>query len=374
MNKRKILMVTGSLHIGGMENVAMNIARYVDNSKFQVDFVVYGKEIGEYEKEVKVLGGEVYHIPFPREGARKYCFALRKILDTAGPYDVVHSHNLFPSGMVMKVAYDENVPVRIAHAHTNRDDTHLNVLRKIYQTIMRELIWRYSTQMFACSQKAGHYLFGDKFDNNGYVMNNGVATEQFVANLAVQNALKKEFGITSECVIGHTGRFVDVKNHRFLIDVFKSVCDKGENVKLLLVGDGPLKREIEEKVCDLGLSGKVIFTGMRTDVPQILSLMDVYVLPSKYEGVSVSLMEAQAAGVPFVVSESAFSDESKVTQYGVSVNLSDSIESWRDAVIQEMHRGKLKNARQIIIDKGYDSGTVIKYVQETYYTIKENRV
>ena len=102
--------------------------------------------------------------------------------------------------------------------------------------------------------------------------------------------------------------------------------------------------------------------------------MDVYVLPSKYEGVSVSLMEAQAAGIPFVVSESAYSDESKVTQYGVSVNLSDSIESWRDAVIQEMHRGKLKNARQIIIDKGYDSGTVIKFVQETYYTIKENRV
>lgn len=374
MNKRKILMVTGSLHVGGMENVAMNIARYVDNSRFQVDFVVYGKEIGEYENEVKALGGEVYHIPFPREGARKYCFALRKILDTAGPYDIVHSHNLFPSGMVMKAAYDENVPVRIAHAHTNRDDTHLNVFRKIYQTIMRELIWRYATQMFACSQKAGHYLFGDKFDNNGFVMNNGVATERFVANFSVQNTLKKEFGITSESVIGHTGRFVDVKNHRFLIDVFKSVCDKGENVKLLLVGDGPLKREIEEKVCDLGLSGKVIFTGMRTDVPQILSLMDVYVLPSKYEGVSVSLMEAQAAGIPFVVSESAFSDESKVTQYGVSVNLSDSIESWRDAVIQEMHRGKLKNARQIIIDKGYDSGTVIKYVQETYYTIKENRV
>lgn len=367
MTKKKILMVTGSLRIGGMENVAMNIARYIDRNQFQVNFVVYGPEIGEYEEEVKKIGGEVYHIPFPREGAIKYCKALEKIMKNTGPYDVVHSHNLFPSGMVMKIAHKEKVPVRIAHAHTNRDDTHLNLVRKIYQKCMRKLMWKHATQLFACSERAGNYLFQSKFSENGFVMNNGVGTEKFLIDESKKNRLKKEFNISSEKIIGHTGRFVEVKNHDFLIDVFKSICEKGENVKLLLIGDGSLKHAIEKKVHDLGLEDRVIFTGMRNDVHDLLALMDVYVLPSIYEGVSVSLMEAQAAGIPFVVSTSAYSDESKVTGYGVAVDLNKGIEAWGNAVIEQMNRGKLKNAIQIVIDKGYDTSTVVRFVQENYY-------
>lgn len=372
IKKKKILMVTGSLRIGGMENVAMNIARYIDENQFQINFVVYGDEIGEYENEVKKLGGKVYHIPFPREGARKYCGALEKIIKNTGPYDVVHSHNLFPSGMVMKVAHKAHVPVRIAHAHTNRDDTHLNLVRRIYQKYMRELMWKHATQLFACSQRAGIYLFQSKFNEYGFVMNNGVGTEKFLIDEYIKNELKKEFNISSEKIIGHTGRFVEVKNHSFLIDVFKAIYESGENVKMLLIGDGPLKKKIEEKVHDLGLEDRLIFTGMRNDVQNLLALMDVYVLPSIYEGVSVSLMEAQAAGVPFVVSTSAYSDESKVTEYGVAIDLNNSVEKWRDTVVEQMNHGKLKNAAQIVIDKGYDTSTVVKYVQEKYYKTKEN--
>lgn len=367
IEKRKILMVTGSLRIGGMENVAMNIARYIDRNQFQINFVVYGNEIGEYEEEVKKLGGEVYHIPFPREGAKKYCRALKEIMKKTGPYEVVHSHNLFPSGMVMKVAHEANVPVRIAHAHTNRDDTHLNIVRKIYQRLMRGLVWKYATQLFACSQKAGNYLFQEKFGDSGFVMNNGVGTEKFFIDDNKKNMLKKELGISSEKIIGHTGRFVQVKNHSFLVDVFKSIYDSGENVKLMLIGDGVLKGNIEEKVRNLGIEDRVIFTGMRNDVYDLLSLMDVYVLPSIYEGVSVSLMEAQAAGVPFVVSTAAYSDESKVTEYGVALDLDAGINTWRDVIVEQMQRGKLKNATQIVIDKGYDTNTVVKYVQSKYY-------
>lgn len=371
-DKKKILMVTGSLQIGGMENVTMNIARYVDKGQFQINFVVYGNKIGEFEDEVKQLGGEVYHISFPREGARKYCRALEKIMKDTGPYDVVHSHNLFPSGLVMKVAHKVQVPVRIAHAHTNRDDSNLNPIRRMYQNYMRKLMWKYATQLFACSQKAGNYLFQSKFSENGFVMNNGVDTENFLVDESTKNELKKEFNISSEKIIGHTGRFVEVKNHMFLIDIFKSICDCEENVKLLLIGDGPLKKSVEKKVSDLGLENRVIFTGMRNDVHNLLALMDVYVLPSLYEGVSVSLMEAQAAGVPFVVSTSAYSEESKVTEYGASIDLNSDIQNWRDIIIEQMQRGKLKNATQIVIDKGYDTSTVVKYVQDKYYNAKEN--
>lgn len=371
-NRKKVLMLTGSLRVGGMENVAMNIIRYIDRNQFDIRFVVYGNDVVDYEKEVIELGGEVYHIPFPRNGSKKYCKALREIIDKTGPYDVVHSHNLFPSGLVMKVAHQARVPVRISHAHTNRDDTHLNIVRRVYQRIMRELMWKHSTQFFACSNRAGNYLFQDKFLRNGFVMNNGVGTEKFVTDESIKAKLRKEFEITNEKIIGHTGRFVEVKNHDFLIDIFKAISDCDENVKLILIGEGPLKEKIEKKVCKYGLTSKVIFTGMRSDVPNLLSLLDVYVLPSAYEGVSVSLMEAQAAGVPFVVSKSAYSDESKVTEYGTSLELSEGIEKWRDTIIEQMNRGKLRNAVQVVIAKGYDINSIIHFVQEKIYKTKEN--
>lgn len=371
LGKRKILMVTGSLRVGGMENVAMNIARYIDRNQFQINFVVYGDEIGEYENEVYELGGEVFHIPFPREGTTKYCSALNRIINSTGPYDVVHSHNLFPSGMVMKVAHQSGVPIRIAHSHTNRNDTHLNIVRRIYQRYMRELMWKHATQLFACSNRAGNYLFQEKFQNHGFVMNNGVATEKIFIDKMTRDALRKEFGLTTERIIGHTGRFVEVKNHSLLVDIFKAVFEQDANVKLMLIGDGPLRKTVEERVHNLGLEDRVIFTGMRSDVPSLLSLMDVYVLPSTYEGVSVSLMEAQAAGVPFVVSTSAYSAESRVTEYGTSLDLSDSVEKWRNAVIEQMNRGKLSNAAEIVIEKGYDTRSIVNFVQENYYKVKE---
>lgn len=372
MSKRKkVLMVTGSLHVGGMENVAMNIARYIDRNRFDINFVVYGKEIGTYEDEVGALGGEVYHISFPREGSRKYCRALKEIIKQTGPYDVVHSHNLFPSGMVMKVAYETGVPVRIAHAHTNRDDSHLNIIRRIYQRIMREYIWRYATNYFACSNRAGTYLFQEKFNNKGFVMNNGVDIEKFRINEKTKEKLRIEFGINNEKVIGHTGRFDEVKNHSLLVDIFVSILKTGENVKLMLIGDGPLRPSIEEKIKNYGIEDKVILTGMRSDVPALLSLMDVYVLPSTYEGVSVSLMEAQAAGVPYVVSTTAYSDESKVTEYGVAVDLNADLAKWRDVIIEQMKHRKLANAKIIVSEKGYDTRSVVKYVQDNYYSQEE---
>ena len=365
--RKKILMVTGSLRVGGMESVAMNIARYVDRNRFEINFVVYGTEIGVYEDEVRALGGEVFHLPFPREGFVKYCRALKEVINHTGPYDVVHSHSLFPSGMIMKVAYESGIPIRIAHAHTNRDDSHLNIIRRIYQRRMREYMWKYATNFFACSNKSGNYLFQEKFKNKGFVMNNGVSTEKFMINEETKEKLRTEFGIKDEKVVGHTGRFDAVKNHSLLIDIFVSILKTGKKAKLMLIGDGPLRSSIEEKIKNYGIEDKVILTGMRSDVPALLSLMDVFVLPSTYEGVSVSLIEAQAAGVPYVVSTTAYSDESKVTEYGVAVDLHADVTIWRDVIIQQMKRRKFANAKKIV----YDTGSVVKYVEDHYYSSVE---
>ena len=364
--RKKILQVTGSLKVGGMENVAMNIIRYIDRELYDVRFVVYGDTIGEYEEEVKALGGEVYHIPFPNEGLFKYCKALDTLIKETGPYTVVHSHNLFPSGMVMKVAKNNNIPIRIAHAHTNRKDTNISIFRRVYQNIMRMLMKSNATYYFACSNRAGEYLFGNSFAQHGYVMLNGVDIDKFYVSEEKKEVLRREFGITTQKVIGHTGRFIEVKNHDFLVDVFANALSK-RDIKLLLIGDGPLKEKIEVKVKEMGIEEKVCFAGLRYDVPELLSIMDVYVLPYQYEGVSVSLMEAQAAGIPFVASQSAYSKESKVTDYGVSLSLEDSINVWTDAVIEQIYRGKLINSKEIIKEKGYDIESIVRYIQNNFY-------
>lgn len=366
--KIKILQVTGSLRIGGMENVAMNIIRYIDRDKYDVRYVVYGDSIGEYEAEVKSLGGEVYHISYPHEGIIKYYNNLKKIIKTTGPYKVVHSHNLFPTGMVMLAAKRCNVPIRIAHSHTNRNDKDINLYRHIYQWLMRILIRKNATEWFACSKRAGIYLFGDNFLKTGFVMQNGVDTNKFIISNEIREKLLKDFGITTEKVVGHIGRFIEVKNHEFLLSVFaKALKNNNKNLKLLLVGDGPLRENIQLKAQHLGIEDNVIFAGMRNDIPELLSIMDVYVLPSLYEGVSVSLIEAQAAGVPFVVSKNAYSDESKVTDYGVQLGLNEPVDKWTNSIIEQISRGKLANAREIIKNKGYDVESIIRNVQSNYY-------
>lgn len=374
MEKIKILQVTGSLSVGGMENVAMNIFRFIDKDKFEINFVVYGEKKGQYEQEVISNGGNVYHIPFPHEGILKYCNSLKKIMVETGPYDVVHSHNLFPSGLVMKVAKTEKIPIRISHAHTNRNDKNISFYRKIYQFFMRNLMRKNSTYFFACSQKAGKYLFGKGFNgnkNNEFIMINGIDSEKFNISQDKVKILKKEFNIQNEKVVGHVGRFIEVKNHKFLINVFEKMLKQNTKLKLLLIGDGPLLNTIKKEVNDKNIENNVIFAGTRNNIPELLSIMDAFVLPSKYEGVSISLVEAQAAGIPFVVSESAYSDESKITGYGISLNLDESFDMWEKEIFKQIERGKLKNSQEIIENKGYDIKKIVKYLENTYYSKKE---
>lgn len=375
--KLRVLQVVGSLRIGGLENVAMNIIRYSNKEKFDFTYVVYGEEIGFYEEEVKTLGGKVIHIDFPHKGINRFKKELRNIM-LSNDFDIVHSHNLFNSGLVMEIAVQCGIPIRIAHSHTNREEEKVSVPRRLFQSYMRYKINKYSTHRYACSNRAGLYLFGKSFKNDGIICNNGVLTNRFILPESFsKKEFKEKLGINeNEKVIGHIGRFVPVKNHILLIQLFEDIHKKYPETKLLLVGDGPLLNECKNYVVQKKIDSSVIFTGSRADIPYIFSIMDVFVMPSLHEGVSVALIEAQCTGTPYVVSDSAFVPESNITGYGTSLSLNERKEVWEMNVVIQMNRGKNVTALQQVKNKGYDIEDVItklnlqyqKYINENILT------
>ena len=211
-NKVHILQVTGSLRVGGLENVAMNIIRYSDKQKYAIDYLVYGEAVEPLEAEVEALGGRVFHIPYPHKGTVKYVLEMKRVMREYGPYDVVHAHSLFNSGFVMKAAYEMGIPIRISHGHSDRRNIKEKCLRDMYNRYMRYLINRYATQRIACSEGAGKYLYGKSYDESVFIMRNGVDAEKFRFDQEKRNAIKREFGWENNRIVGHIGRLAEVKN------------------------------------------------------------------------------------------------------------------------------------------------------------------
>ena len=362
----KVLLVTGSLHVGGMETVAMNIAKYSDRNKFKVDFLVYGNDFYELEKEAESLNCSVYRIPFPHDNIFAFKNNVKNILRKYGPYDIVHCHNLFNCGYVMKAAYEVGVPVRISHSHTNRVKKNPSFIHRVYEKIMRRYMVRYSTQLYACSNLAGEYLFGNSFTKNGFVLKNGIDVDQVQNENAsiVFNDLKK-----NGCkIIGQIGTLCTVKNHTFSIDLFKLIKAKYENVKMFFVGDGPLRSQLEEKVKKLGLENDIYFMGTRKDVLSILKSIDLFLMPSIYEGVSVALIEAQTSGLNCLVSSKACAPEVHVTNQIGILDLADPMDLWAERAISLMTSPKHLDSISRIVESGYSIRHIMENLSENYET------
>lgn len=373
-SKIRVLLVTGSLNIGGMETVAMNIVRFSDRKTFVFDFLVYGEKEYSHEREAIQLGCRILRVPFPHDTPLSFEKNVRNIIRKNGPYQIVHCHNLFNCGFVAKAAYLEHVPVRISHSHTNRVKRAKSIIRNIYELYMRLLISKYSTDFFACSLKAGNYLFGKKFADIGFILKNGIDVDKFSFDNDVREKYRQDFSVRDKLIIGQIGTLCDVKNHLFSLEVFKKMSEKQKNrYKLIFVGDGELKDDIEFKIEELDLQGDVIMLGRRSDVSEILSMIDLYFMPSKYEGVSVALMEAQAAGLPCVTSETACAPEVNVTNQIQTVCLLSPIDEWVDKIEQGLNIGRNYNSSRYIKECGYDIRSIIKDLNKKYLASLKNQ-
>jgi glycosyltransferase involved in cell wall biosynthesis len=305
MGPIRVLYINGGImDRGGISAYMMNYYRHLDRSKVQLDFVVHGFEKGIFDDEIHRLGGKVYNVPIKSKDYFGNIKALRKIFNS-GKYKIVHSHMDAMSTVVLKEAKKCKVPIRIAHSHNTQHLTK-NKLKFILNEYARKAITRYATHLFACSEPAGRWLFGNKNAEKGKIVyvKNAIDLDQYSFEQKSRIRIRKEFGIEESLVIGHVGRFDYQKNHFYLLEIFKKLIKVEPKAKLILIGDGHLKTKISEKIIDLSIDNSVILLGNRDDVSEIINAFDIFVLPSHFEGLGIVLVEAQANGLCCVASKS----------------------------------------------------------------------
>lgn len=291
-----VAQIMGKMNGGGVEAVIMNYYRHIDRSKVQFDFICDEDSTNIPYEEIEKLGGHVILCP-PYQKLHKYMKFLENLFREK-KYRIVHSNINTLSVFPLKAAKKAGVKVRIAHSHNTSNPKEFK--RNIIKNILRKFSKKYATDYFACSEAAGRYQFGDKAYDEGkvIVVRNAIDIDMFKYDPSARRRLRKEIGIKEDdFVIGHIGAFRRQKNHAFLIDVFAEVKKKKRNAKLVLVGQGPLKDGIKEKVKKLGLEKDVFFLGQRDDTNKLYSIFDIFCLPSLYEGFPVVGIEAQANGL-----------------------------------------------------------------------------
>lgn len=365
----RILLLFTVMDRGGAETMVMNYYRHIDRQQIQFDFMVHRERRGAYDDEIESMGGRIYRMPpiYPQNFMR-YKRMLKEFFDEHDEYQIIHSHMSELGYFAFVEAKRHGVPVRICHAHNAPDFKHENLIQYIkliprYYFIRR--IRHLTTDLFVCSHIAGLWLYGEKRQNEFVFMRNAIETEKFLYNVDEANAIRQELGISNQRLICHVGRYNKQKNHSFLIDIFKEIHKIDSDSILLLIGDGDLRKEIEDKVNRLNLRSNVRFLGVRDDVPQLLKASDLLLFPSYYEGLSVVLVEAQATGIKCIVTNS-LADETIICEDQMKlVSLQKNAKEWADIVLNEKSE-KREHAIEIMKKKGWDVGVNAKWLQDYY--------
>ena len=348
----RVAQIMGKWLGGGVEAVVMNYYRNIDRNKVQFDFIC--DEDSKYipKEEIEKLGGKIILIP-PYQKPFKYHKELMRVLKD-GHYKIVHSHINTLSFFSLWAAKSAGVPVRIAHSHStsNKKEWKKNFMKQL----LRPFCKVFATDYFCCSEKAGRWQFGNKIYNQGkvYLLNNAIDVDKFKYNEMIRKKKRKELNIKdNEIVIGHIGRFVTVKNHGFLIDIFSEIYKQNKNTVLLLAGDGPLKEEIQNKVKELGLEKNVKSLGQRNDANELYQAMDAFVLPSLYEGLPVVGVEAQAAGLPCFFSAN-MTTEVKILNTTEFIELIQGADKWANIIVKGIEKFNRSNTTKEITDSNFN--------------------
>jgi glycosyltransferase EpsF len=346
----RVAHVIGRIAKAGVESVVFNYYRFIDKSKVQFDFIIDENSPCEIPAEILNLGCKVYKTPSYKH-LSAYIKSLQRIF-VEGKYKIVHSHMNTLSVFAMYAAKKADVPVRISHSHSTAGKGEF--ARNIMKYALRPFSKMFPTDMFACSEYTGRWLFGDAAFNAGKVkvIKNAIDVARFTYNEEIRNKVKENLQLSGKFIIGHVGRFMPQKNHTFLIDIFAEVYKKNNNSVLLLIGDGKLREATAEKVERLGLQGNVMFLGARNDIQELYQAMDVFVLPSLYEGLAVVRVEALSAGLPCLMSAGLTTELETVNDKFIGISAAD-LPEWRDSIIA-CENIKRASGIETLKSQGYD--------------------
>lgn len=356
---KRLLCLLSNMNAGGAETFLMKIYRKIDRSRYQLDFCVNSKERCFYEPEIEALGGRIYRIPSKSENLKMFQEKLRLII-TENKYQYVLRITANAAGLMdLKIAKRSGAKVCVARSSNSNSEEGLK--NKIAHFLGKLLYLRYVDIGIAPSKLAAEYTFGKMSVRRKKIsiIHNALDTDIYEYSKLGRKCIREEFNISDDdIVVGNIGRFMVQKNHKFIIDVFEQVHKKNSNTYLMLVGNGELENEIRDKVSKKGLQKFVIFTGVRSDIPKILSSMDVLLMPSLYEGMPNTVIEAQATGLPCVISDT-ITREADITGLVKYVPLSQSYEVWGDSVLTSISNSRL-NTRKNFTENNYDIDSVSK--------------
>ncbi len=366
----RVLHVLGTTNLGGAESRIMDLYRHIDREKIQFDFLIHTTKEGFFDQEIKQLGGKIYRLPsFRVYNYFAYKKACRDFFAEHGEFQVVQGHMTSTASIYLPIAKKTGIPMTIAHARSAGVD---KGIKGWITKLLRKNLYCKCDYMFSCSDLASRAVFGDEQYNAGKVVfvPNAVDTKDFAADEHMRAKIRKEYGLEDSFVIGHVGRFHYAKNHEFVLDVFAEFCKQNNHAKLFLLGDGPRKKEMEEKAKELGISQQVIFAGNQNPVAPYYQAMDAFLFPSRFEGMPGTVVEAQAAGLPCLIADT-ITAQVKVTDLVTFLSLKQDVVLWAEQLKQIVLDGERQKSRETEVDltsTNYDVNCQVKRYEQFYLT------
>lgn len=362
----RVLHILHSMNRGGTEVMLMNYYRNIDRQRVQFDFLLTESRRCLFEDEIEAMGGCVYRVPLLRmSNPFQYINGVKNFMLEHPEYKIVHSHTSSKSVVPLWVAKQCGVPIRIAHSHNNRSEGGVSGLVRDFLKIPLKSV---ATDFFACGEEAARWLYGVKMWKAGKVnlLMNAIPVEQYLYNVQQRMEIREFLSIEAKTlVVGMVARFSRQKNHIFALDLMKVLKEKSIDVKLLLVGDGELRHEIEKKTEMLGLHDNVIMTGVVDDVYKYLQAMDLVLMPSFNEGLGIALIEAQVNGLHCIVS-TGVPQEADVT--GNVIFLPLDVEKWVECILTYKDHFMMRDGKALekVRKADYDIKTASKRLEDWY--------
>ncbi|MCR6598042.1 glycosyltransferase family 1 protein [Bacillus halotolerans] len=360
-SQQRVLHVLSGMNRGGAETMVMNLYRKMERSKVQFDFLTYRNDPCAYDEEILSLGGRLFYVPsIGQSNPLTFVKNVRNIIKENGPFSAVHAHTDFQTGFIALAARLAGVQVRVCHSHNTSWKTGFNWKDRLQLMVFRRLILAYATELCACGEDAGRFLFGrsNMERKRVHLLPNGIDLDLFSPAGQAADDEKKARGIASDrLIIGHVARFHEVKNHAFLLKLAVHLKKRGVRFQMILAGDGPLREQMEEEARRLNLLSDVLFLGTEEHIHELMRTFDVFVMPSLYEGLPVVLVEAQASGLPCIISDTI--TEKVDTGLGLvkRVSLSKPMDIWAETIVRAAAAGRPK--RELVKDTlaklGYDA-------------------